>query len=174
MNRVITIDNFLTEEECVQGIDIINTHEKEPFKDNPTGAATSIHSTYSEQVMNEHSDKLIPIIKASYQWKPSLYLREGFWTTWLPDSGAAPHSDAHGPDLYDNLYSVVIYLNDLYDKGGEIYFPNQDIEIKPHKGMAVIFPCGGYEYFHGVRTLREGIRLTLALWFWDGTYDREF
>ena len=124
MNRVITIDNFLTEEECVQGIDIINTHEKEPFKDNPTGAA--------------------------------------------------PHSDAHGPDLYDNLYSVVIYLNDLYDKGGEIYFPNQDIEIKPHKGMAVIFPCGGYEYFHGVRTLREGIRLTLALWFWDGTYDREF
>ena len=173
MNRIITIDNFLTEEECVQGIDIINTHDKEPFKDNPTGAATSIHSTYSEQVMNGHSDKLIPIIKASYQWKPSLYLREGFWTTWHPGTGAAPHSDAHGPDLYDNLYSVVIYLNDGYS-GGDIFFPNQDVTIKPTKGMCLIFPCGGYEYFHGVTNVESGIRMTLALWYWDGTQEREF
>ena len=171
-HRVISIDNFLSEEECTQGVSFINSLGNEEFKDNAL-ASTAIHNDYSIEVMNKHSERLIPMIKAYYQWKPELYLREGFWTIWKPGSSSGAHSDAHGPDLYDNLYSVVIYLNDDY-VGGKIFFPHQDVIIQPTKGQCVIFPCGGYEYFHGVTEVEDGLRMTLALWYWDGTHNREF
>ena len=104
MNRVITIDNFLTEEECVQGIDIINTHEKEPFKDNPTGAATSIHSTYSEQVMNEHSDKLIPIIRHLINGNPVYTYEKDFG-----QPGSLTLERHPIPMLMDQTY-MIIYI----------------------------------------------------------------
>jgi predicted 2-oxoglutarate/Fe(II)-dependent dioxygenase YbiX len=37
------------------------------------------------------------------------------------------------------LYTVIVYLNDDYD-GGELYFKNFDIKIKPKAGSIVIFP----------------------------------
>jgi len=36
------------------------------------------------------------------------------------------------------VYTVSMYLNDLYD-GGEIYFPSLNVKIKPKTGSAVIF-----------------------------------
>jgi predicted 2-oxoglutarate/Fe(II)-dependent dioxygenase YbiX len=54
----------------------------------------------------------------------------------------------------------VIYLNDDYE-GGEIYFPNLSLELKPLPGTLITFP-GTLRYLHGVRRVTGGMRHTIA------------
>jgi hypothetical protein len=49
-----------------------------------------------------------------------------------------PHVDDYGNEDNPNI-SVVLYLNDDYE-GGELYFKDQDVKIKPEAGSIVIFP----------------------------------
>lgn len=49
------------------------------------------------------------------------------------------HTDTNhgGPFTH---YSLVVYLNDDYE-GGEIYFPEQNVKVKPKAGTIVAFPA---------------------------------
>jgi hypothetical protein len=84
-----------------------------------------------------------------------------------------PHADGEEVNgkhqFYWRNFGCVLYLNDDYG-GGEIYFPNQDIELKPNPNTLVFFP-GTLEYLHGVKMITSGIRYTLTS-FW--TYDTEY
>lgn len=59
-------------------------------------------------------------------------------------------------------YSFLIYLNSCDEdySGGELYFPNYDLLIKPKKGMAVFF-IGDPEHEHEVLTVKSGNRYSL-------------
>lgn len=58
-------------------------------------------------------------------------------------------------------YATIIYLNDEYN-GGELFFSNKDLEIKPNPGSLVIFP-GTKDFNHGVRFVKPGpIRYVLV------------
>lgn len=91
---------------------------------------------------------------------------------WLPGQYQNPHADKElweGEDAgkpndfpYYDLSSL-FYLNDDYD-GGELYFPLQDVKIKPKKGAAYFFP-GDRNYIHGVTEVKNGIRYTCPF-FW--------
>jgi hypothetical protein len=72
------------------------------------------------------------------------------------------HSD-RGPDENNNaiLHGVVVYLNDNY-QGGEIYYPEKNIAIKPKKCSLVMHP-GNEEYQHGVREVIKGDRYAITL-----------
>lgn len=62
------------------------------------------------------------------------------------------HTDQHtDPSI---RYAAVLYLNDNYN-GGEIFWTNKNIEMKPKSGSLVIFP-GDKEYDHGVRHVKPG------------------
>jgi hypothetical protein len=52
--------------------------------------------------------------------------------------------------------SSVLYYNNNYE-GGEIYFPNQDLLIKPEPGMFICFPAKD-EFPHQVREIKSGYR----------------
>ena len=52
-----------------------------------------------------------------------------------------------------------LYLNDDFE-GGELFFPNLDISIKPKSCQLIIFP-GGHEYVHGVKQVTSGFRYVL-------------
>jgi predicted 2-oxoglutarate/Fe(II)-dependent dioxygenase YbiX len=56
--------------------------------------------------------------------------------------------------------AINIYLNDEYT-GGEIYFPDYEISVKPKPGQLIMFP-GGHEFKHGVHTVTSGNRYTMA------------
>lgn len=58
--------------------------------------------------------------------------------------------------------SGLIYINDDYD-GGEIYFPDTDVLIKPKPGQLVMFPSG-HQYRHGVTEIKNGERYTFSFW----------
>lgn len=94
-------------------------------------------------------------------------------------SWAAPHSDSSEldgtPNAWQmNKYACILYLNDEYT-GGEIYFPQHNIDIAPGPGSLVVFE-GSHEFLHGVREITSGDRFTI-LAFWDNeeaVYDKEF
>lgn len=69
------------------------------------------------------------------------------------------HTDQHtDPSI---RYATIIYLNDDYN-GGELFFSNKDLELKPKPGSLVIFP-GTDEFNHGVRHVTAGpIRYVLV------------
>jgi hypothetical protein len=82
---------------------------------------------------------------------------------------ASPHSDNSdfdgNPSSFQiNKYVGILYLNGNYE-GGNLYFPEHDIEFKPTPYSFIVFP-GGIENIHGVREITEGTRYTMVS-FWD-------
>jgi len=61
-----------------------------------------------------------------------------------------------------NHIASVYYINDDYI-GGEIYFPDHELEIKPKPNSLIIFP-GNENYLHGVREIVDNDRYSSALW----------
>lgn len=69
------------------------------------------------------------------------------------------HTDQHtDPSI---RYATIAYLNDNYN-GGELFFKNFNLKIKPKAKSLLIFP-GNEQYEHGVETVEDGpIRYVLV------------
>jgi hypothetical protein len=63
-------------------------------------------------------------------------------------------------------FSGLIYFNEYGSDftGGEIFFPKQDLVIKPKAGTAVFF-VGDAEHPHSVKTVKSGLRKNIVLFF---------
>jgi hypothetical protein len=73
--------------------------------------------------------------------------------------GMHEHFDSSRP----NDIATLVYINDDYE-GGEIYFVDHDISIKPKKGDLIAFPDNP-DFIHGVRPIISGTRYTTPRWF---------
>lgn len=75
------------------------------------------------------------------------------------------HPDREGQPNDFPFYDIagLFYLNDDYE-GGELYFPEQDIQFKPKKGAAYFFP-GDRNYIHGITEITSGVRYTCPFFF---------
>lgn len=88
---------------------------------------------------------------------------------WQKGASANPHSDntdSNGnliEELSNLKYVGILYLNDDYS-GGELYFPDHQIEIKPSPGSMYIF-SGGTDNVHGVKEITGGTRYSIVS-FW--------
>jgi hypothetical protein len=82
----------------------------------------------------------------------------------LADMGK--HVDAEDPtDTNHPVVSGVLYLNDEYE-GGEIYFPEQGIKIKPEAGSLIMFPA--YRpYFHHPLPVTSGNKYMVPFFWFD-------
>ncbi len=97
---------------------------------------------------------------------------------WDVGGFAAAHSDNSDFDGNPNSFQInkyvgILYLNNDYE-GGELYFPEHDISIKPNAYSFISFP-GGVENIHGVTEITKGTRYTMVS-FWDfeeSTYSEE-
>jgi hypothetical protein len=79
---------------------------------------------------------------------------------WDKGSSMGPHCDNY--DGHDSIaFSMIMYINDDY-LGGELSFPNHDLQIKPSPGSIVIFPSVD-PYLHQVKTVTAGKRYTSHL-----------
>lgn len=90
------------------------------------------------------------------------------WLRYLPGDSFPIHTDS--PYIVNekaySLFTVMIYLNDNFE-GGETYFPDSGILVRPQAGMALIFA-------HRVR--HEGLRLISGIKYALHTfviYDRD-
>jgi Rps23 Pro-64 3,4-dihydroxylase Tpa1-like proline 4-hydroxylase len=58
--------------------------------------------------------------------------------------------------------SFIFYLNDNF-KGGETYFPRQDVTISPSIGDVLVFPSG-YTHPHEAKQITEGTKYSAVIW----------
>jgi hypothetical protein len=98
---------------------------------------------------------------------------------WFENSSQPPHVDdmTNVDGDYDffkhRKVATIIYLNDDFD-GGETFYPQYDIKIKPEKGKLAIH-LGDSNHLHGVTEIKNGTRYTLAgFWGVEKEYDNEF
>jgi Rps23 Pro-64 3,4-dihydroxylase Tpa1-like proline 4-hydroxylase len=71
-----------------------------------------------------------------------------------------PHVDTLSSE--GNHIASVYYINDDYT-GGEINFPEHNLEIKPKPNSLIIFP-GNENYLHEVREILDSNRYSSAMW----------
>lgn len=60
------------------------------------------------------------------------------------------------------VLSLLVYLNDDYE-GGELWFPRQQVTIKPQAGDVVLFPSN-FCYPHEAREVRSGRKYAVVTW----------
>lgn len=71
------------------------------------------------------------------------------------------HVDA-GPSE-PRVLSGILYLNDAYE-GGELFFPELDLEIKPRAGEVVLFPSN-FCFVHLSKPVIKGVKHAVVTWF---------
>jgi len=59
--------------------------------------------------------------------------------------------------------SAIYYLNEEFD-GGEIFFEQAQLTVKPRRGLLLAFP-GDADHVHEVLPVRSGVRYTMPIWF---------
>jgi hypothetical protein len=72
-----------------------------------------------------------------------------------------PHIDTESAE--SNHIASIYYINDDYI-GGELCFPDFNINIKPIPNSVMFFP-GNENYLHEVRKIISGDRFTSSMWF---------
>jgi predicted 2-oxoglutarate/Fe(II)-dependent dioxygenase YbiX len=188
-DNIVTIENFMTEEE----LELLNTF----IRTNTLWDITETHYNEDGTVIYDSNywedrvatattlDKADPIISQTII-NMQLRLKErvdAFFNVdakatspaivrWLPGQLQMPHADKelhegeHRGKPNDFPYydiAGLFYINDDYE-GGELYFPNQGIQFKPKAGAAYFFP-GDMNYIHGITPIESGIRYTVPF-FW--------
>ncbi len=74
---------------------------------------------------------------------------------YFPGRAMGTHVDVDPTrENFDETVSGVLYMNDDY-RGGELYFKDQEISIKPEAGSMVVFPSIP-PFFHESKTLFNG------------------
>ena len=100
-------------------------------------------------------------------WEPLQLLHYGTGGHYIPHVDAETlYTDEDGLELWektlDRDISVVYFLNDDFE-GGELFFPNLDLLIKPEAGTLVCFPSD-HNYIHGVKPVTSGRRYSVVTW----------
>lgn len=67
------------------------------------------------------------------------------------------------PTLAGRRLAVVAFGNDNFE-GGELFFPRQNLTVKPETGALVLFPAN-FTHPHEVKPVTKGTRYSLVTWF---------
>lgn len=188
-DNIVTIENFLTDKELsilyyfaisIKEWDYTETE----YNENGTMTYDSEYwkdRVASAETIGKQTSRVVPIMRGiANRAKPIIdnFFNVNAYSTgpcivkWMPGQYQSPHADK---ELHEGLdagkpnsfphYDIgcIYYLNDDYE-GGELYFPNQGIEIKPKPGNLYFFPGDRY-YVHGVKEIISGNRYTCPT-FW--------
>lgn len=110
------------------------------------------------------------IRQTSYDYAQTYNINLGYLTPlsiakYSTGKQMGPHVDAY-EDGRSPVLSVVLYLNDNYE-GGDLYFKNQNISIKPSAGSLIAFPSIE-PYYHQSNIVTKGIKyMTPGFWYKD-------
>jgi hypothetical protein len=183
-DNIIVIDKFFSDELCnkihkfLENNDVWNdseTSDPESF-DFWSGKLSFEHTFVKEEFYKELKNKISELISYMEQTYDVVIKKTEIglnFVRWLDGDDQAPHGDKENEDgslqigeIRDYDLSTIIYINDNFD-GGNTYFTQHDISVKPKKGSVLIFPGDKY-YIHGVSKVKNGTRYTLPK-FWTVT-----
>jgi predicted 2-oxoglutarate/Fe(II)-dependent dioxygenase YbiX len=102
-------------------------------------------------IERDYCEKMCIELKSHFPYKVLKYEKGGEFDLHMDDGGGTFRRT-----------STIFYLNDDY-LGGELFFPDFNIKIKPEAGDFLIFPSS-YAYKHKVFPVIEGTRYAIASW----------
>jgi len=173
-----SVTNFISQEQTQQLLLYLNTEEAnsgfgnldiKEYWQGRTLDAKRIVNTDIRDMFREIRFKITTTIQQLLDIhlgpQPPLYVDLINFARWPVGYELRPHADNENPDGSPHRFTYrdfgsVIYLNNDYG-GGEIFFPNQDITLKPVPGTFMVFP-GTLQYLHGIRPVTSGTRHTIA------------
>jgi len=175
-NRIVEIPNFVTPEAAVSIINYVESYSEvwgdiafygssgmgvQP--DDPRLGDYNLPPKFFETLREKFKEAIEVVFDREVKANTSHAQK------WDVGGFASPHSDNSDfdgkPNAFEiNKYVGILYLNDNYE-GGELYFPEHEIEFKPAAYSYICFP-GGVENIHGVKEITEGTRYTMVS-FWD-------
>ena len=112
-------------------------------------------------IIEKYIQKMKKYLEDSF--KVHLSTRPPVIIKWRPGMEQRPHADKQMNDGRPNPFPTydinsLFYYNDNFE-GGELYYPEHDIVVKPKPGLAVAHP-GDVNYLHGVKQIISGERYT--------------
>jgi predicted 2-oxoglutarate/Fe(II)-dependent dioxygenase YbiX len=184
--KIVEIKNFFDEQYCLNVIDFLDGNDDDGDNWNPICFPSVLGVNVGEpkstdkisvEDMGKIRDKMHQAVQDVIGRPVKNVTMSGH--KYPTGSYADPHSDSSEldgtPNAWQmNKYACILYLNKSYT-GGEIYFPQHNLDISPGAGSLVVFE-GSHEYLHGVREITSGDRFTI-LAFWDNAeavYDKDF
>jgi len=163
-NQIKVIKKFMSPEDAMLVSDYARSVDSE-FNEFGNGEKEfTFHAEFKdsnvESLVNFYGELALSFVKDNYQGPFKEYDKS---TTHIArfDQGFGMHE--HFDSTKPNDIATLIYINNDY-LGGEIYFPDYDISIKPDAGDLVCFPDTP-DFVHGVKPITEGIRYTIPRWF---------
>lgn len=178
-DELISIDNFLTDEELSFIWDKINSSSQSDWEVEYLGnlknfclekfGRDDVENLVAEgkfEITQNWEDKNLNISKHEeyrvfYERLNSIVIESdkelelsGFATIQRMQSGVElkSHTDQHtDPSI---RYAAILYINDDYNDG-ELFFKNIDISVRPKPKCLLIFP-GNEKYEHGVKHVSDG------------------
>lgn len=177
MSYISINENYLTPKECESYLRFCKeTNVWDEFCTTDAWNQRVIHPHNFQNVETNYINYLLELrkkIKTDFNITDEIYPDYLGLVRWRLGDMQHPHADGENENgnhpYHWRQFGCVYYLNDDYD-GGEIYFPNQNIEIKPKPNTLVFFP-GNMEFLHGVKPITKGVRYTLTS-FW--TFDKQY
>ncbi len=175
-NKIIEIPNFVTPEAAVRMINYIESYSEiwgdiafygssgmGIHPDDPRLAEYDLPPMYFDSLRKKFQEAIESVFERPVKANTSHAQK------WDVGGFAAPHSDNSDFDGHPNAFEInkyvgILYLNNDYE-GGELYFPDHNIEFKPAAYSYICFP-GGVENIHGVKEITKGVRYTMVS-FWD-------
>lgn len=184
--RILEIKKFLSEEYCRDVINFFEGNGGEEDKWNPICFPSVLGVNVGEpkatdKISVEDMGKIRDLMHSAVEDFLGRPVKNVTMSGHKYPTGsyADPHSDSSEldgtPNAWQmNKYACILYLNRDYG-GGEIYFPQHNLDVAPEAGSLLVFE-GSHEYLHGVREITSGDRYTI-LAFWDNAesvYEKEF
>lgn len=139
-NRIWEVKNFLSEEEVSYFLDQIESSPESEWFSEDSGApehwiGRNLRLERSEELIQLESKLAKSFVGYTqiHHIHSALRYREG--------ELLGEHTDNAEPSDHDNIFGVVMYLNDDYE-GGEISYTELGIDLKPSKGSLVVHDAG--------------------------------
>lgn len=185
-SNILLVNNFLSDEELKEILDIIESTPEEAWKIEYLSnlknfcmekfGRDDVENLVAEgkfEITQNWEDKNLNISNTEIQRKiynrlndlivqsnPNLEL-SGFATIQRMQQGVELKSHTDQDTDPSIRYATILYLNKEYNDG-EIFFPNQGVEYKPEPKSMLLFP-GTKDYEHGVKHVGIGpIRYVLV------------
>ena len=165
--NVYVIDNFLPNEEYQTLSNFVNNSDQIPWIKEPWTTDRTAPNSIPEDCV-KIIKKIYPLARLNcmdyYDIKVNdsrNYEHDVLLRKWSPGSKMNLHIDIQAQK---NLHIIgMYYLNDDYE-GGEIFFPDYNLKIKPKPNSLLMFP-GNENYAHGVHEVTKGFRYTYQVSF---------
>lgn len=170
-NALWEYENFLTEEELSTLMSLAtttpesgwSTSESNPQPENYDGKALNlVDNEIGRPIVDELNSRISSLfIDTTQVIRTGSIIRNS--SNILPKGFHRDDVDLSSPTgRCDCTYGLVMYLNDDFT-GGELVYPELDIEYTPKRGSLVIHRAGE---LHGVKEIHSGMRYSMTAFMW--------